>query len=156
MPTGRLSGNITQDWEPVVLRRSKPKAADLKSAKAVNQALRSGAAVETVRKSAAGTNKHPSAAAVAPARKLDETTEPAAVERVAAEVRAAIQKARVAKGWSQVELAKRISERAQVVQEYESGKAAPAQAVLAKMERALEVKLRGKGVGAPLAAGGGK
>jgi hypothetical protein len=28
--------------------------------------------------------------------------------------------------------------------------------VLAKMERALEVKLRGKGVGAPLAAGGGK
>jgi putative transcription factor len=43
-----------------------------------------------------------------------------------------------------------------VVQEYESGKAAPAQAVLAKMERALEVKLRGKGVGAPLAAGGGK
>ncbi|CAD6336443.1 unnamed protein product [Miscanthus lutarioriparius] len=157
MPTGRLSGNITQDWEPVVLRRTKPKAADLKSAKAVNQALRSGAAVETVRKSAAGTNKHSSAsaAAAAPAaRKLDETTEPAAVERVAAEVRAAIQKARVAKGWSQAELAKRINERAQVVQEYESGKAAPAQAVLAKMERALEVKLRGKGVGAPLAAGG--
>ena len=151
MPTGRLSGNITQDWEPVVLRRTKPKAADLKSAKAVNQALRSGAAVETVRKSAAGTNKHP-----APARKLDETTEPAAVERVAAEVRAAIQKARVAKGWSQAELAKRINERAQVVQEYESGKAAPAQAVLAKMERALEVKLRGKGVGAPLQAAGGK
>jgi len=104
MPTGRLSGNITQDWEPVVLRRTKPKAGDLKSAKAVNQALRSGAAVETVRKSAASTNKH--SAAVAPAaRKLDETTEPAAVERVAAEVRAAIQKARVAKGWSQAELA---------------------------------------------------
>ena len=58
----------------------------------------------------------------------------------------------LAKGWSQAELAKRINERAQVVQEYESGKAAPAQAVLAKMERALEVKLRGKGVGAPLAA----
>lgn len=152
MPTGRLSGNITQDWEPVVLRRTKPKAADLKSSKAVNQALRSGAAVETVRKSAAGMNKH--SAAVAPARKLDETTEPAAVERVAVEVRAAIQKARVAKGWSQAELAKHINERAQVVQEYESGKAAPAQAVLAKMERALEVKLRGKGVGATLAAVG--
>ena len=123
--------------------------------KAVNQVLCSGAAVETVRKSAAGTNKH-AAAPAAPARKLDETTEPAAVERVAAEVRAAIQRARVAKGWSQAELAKRISERAQVVQEYESGRAAPAQAVLAKMERALEVKLHGRGVGAPLAAGGGK
>ncbi|KAL6603872.1 hypothetical protein ACP70R_044233 [Stipagrostis hirtigluma subsp. patula] len=156
MPTGRLSGNVTQDWEPVVVRRTKTKAADLKSTKAVNQALRSGAPVETVRKAAAGTNKHASAAAAAPARKLDETTEPAAVERVAAEVRAAIQKARVAKGWSQAELAKRINERAQVVQEYESGKAAPVQAVLAKMERALEVKLRGKAVGAPVAAGGGK
>ncbi|GJM98078.1 hypothetical protein PR202_ga15053 [Eleusine coracana subsp. coracana] len=155
MPTGRLSGNITQDWEPVVLRRTKPKAADLKSTKAVNQALRSGAAVETVRKAAAGTNKH-APAAPAPARKLDETTEPAAVERVAAEVRLAIQKARVAKGWSQAELAKRISERAQVVQEYESGKAAPVQAVLAKMERALEVKLRGKGIGTPLAPSSGK
>ena len=64
-------------------------------------------------------------------------------------MRAAIQKARVAKGWSQAELAKRVNERAQVVQEYESGKAVPVQAVLAKMERALEVKLRGKAVGAP-------
>jgi putative transcription factor len=146
-----MSGNITQDWEPVVLRRAKPKAADLKSARAVNQALRSGAPVETVRKAAAGTNRK-AAAEAAPARKLDETTEPAALDRVAGEVRAVIQRARVAKGWSQAELAKRISERAQVVQEYESGKAVPAQAVLAKMERALEVKLRGKAVGAPAAA----
>ncbi|XP_006656198.1 multiprotein-bridging factor 1c [Oryza brachyantha] len=155
MPTGRLSGNITQDWEPVVLRRAKPKAADLKSAKAVNQAMRTGAPVETVRKSAAGTNKKASsaAAAVAPAWKLDESTEPAGLERVGADVRAAIQKARVAKGWSQAELAKRINERAPVVQEYESGKAVPVQGVLAKMERALEVKLRGKAVGAPAPAG---
>ena len=152
MPTGRLSGNITQDWEPVVLRRAKPKAADLKSTKAVNQALRSGAPVESVRKAAAGTNKNSSAAAAA-ARKLDEMTEPAGLERLGAEVRAAIQKARVAKGWSQAELAKRINERAQVVQEYESGKAVPVQAVLAKMERALEVKLRGKAVGTRAAAG---
>lgn len=148
MPTGRLSGNITQDWEPVVLRRTKPKAADLKSTRAVNQAMRTGAPVETVRKAAAG--------AAAPARKLDESTEPAGLGRVGAEVRGAIQKARVAKGWSQAELAKRINERAQVVQEYESGKAVPVQAVLAKMERALEVKLRGKAVGAPAAPAGAK
>jgi putative transcription factor len=74
----------------------KPKAADLKSAKA-----------ETVRKAAAATNRK---APEAPARKLDETTEPAGLERVAGEVRAVIQKARVAKGWSQAELAKRINE----------------------------------------------
>uniref|UniRef100_A0A0E0E3D3 HTH cro/C1-type domain-containing protein n=1 Tax=Oryza meridionalis TaxID=40149 RepID=A0A0E0E3D3_9ORYZ len=157
MPTGRLSGNITQDWEPVVLRRTKLKAADLKSTKAVNQAMRTGASVETVRKAAAGTNKAAaSGAAAAPARKLDESTEPAGLGRVGAEVRGAIQKARVAKGWSQAELAKRINERAQVVQEYESGKAVPVQAVLAKMERALEVKLRGKAVGAPAAPAGAK
>lgn len=158
MPTGRLSGNITQDWEPLVLRRTKPKAADLKSTRAVNQAMRTGAPVETVRKAAAGTNKAAAGAAgaAAPARKLDESTEPAGLGRVGAEVRGAIQKARVAKGWSQAELAKRINERAQVVQEYESGKAVPVQAVLAKMERALEVKLRGKAVGAPAAPAGAK
>ncbi|KAJ8629791.1 hypothetical protein MRB53_023114 [Persea americana] len=59
------------------------------------------------------------------ARKLDEGMEPAALERVAAEVRQAIQKARVAKKMSQAELAKQINERLQVVEEYENGKAVP-------------------------------
>jgi len=77
-------------------------------------------------------------------RKLDEGTEPAALERVAGEVRHAIQKARLEKKMSQAELAKQINERTQVVQEYENGKAVPNQAVLAKMERVLGVKLRGK------------
>ncbi|GJN11961.1 hypothetical protein PR202_ga30201 [Eleusine coracana subsp. coracana] len=58
---------------------------------AVNQALWLGAAMEMVRKAAAGMNKHVPAAP-APARKLDETMEPAAMERVAAEVRLVIQK----------------------------------------------------------------
>ena len=35
--------------------------------------------------------------------------------------------------------------------EYESSKAVPNQAILGKMERALEIKLRGKDKGAPLA-----
>ncbi|CAN6194633.1 unnamed protein product [Urochloa humidicola] len=82
--------------------------------------------------------------------------EPAAVERVGLVVGAAIRNARVAKGWTQKELANRINVRPTDVQEYESGRAAPAQAVLAKMERALGVELRGKDVGAPLTAGGGK
>nr|GEU34271.1 multiprotein-bridging factor 1c [Tanacetum cinerariifolium] len=77
-------------------------------------------------------------------RKLDEAEEPAAIERVGAEVRKMIQKARIEKKMSQAELAKRINERPQVVQEYENGKAVPNQGVLAKMERVLGVKLRGK------------
>ena len=45
---------------------------------------------------------------------------------------------------SQAELAKQINERPQVVQEYKNGKAVPNQAMLAKMERVLGVKLWGK------------
>ncbi|KAK7271286.1 hypothetical protein RJT34_27061 [Clitoria ternatea] len=141
MPS-RSSGTITQDWEPVVLHKSKPKAQDLRNPKAVNQALRSGAEVSTVKKFDAGSNKK-TGPLVNP-RKLDEGTEPATLERVAGEVRHAIQKARVEKKMSQAELAKQINERTQVVQEYENGKAVPNQAVLAKMERVLGVKLRGK------------
>lgn len=143
MPT-RSTGTITQDWEPVVLHKSKPKAQDLKNPKAVNQALRSGAEVVTVKKFDAGSNHKKSSGPVVYARKLDVLTEPAALERVGGEVRHAIQKARLEKKMSQAELAKQINERTQVVQEYENGKAVPNQAVLAKMERVLGVKLRGK------------
>lgn len=141
MPS-RYPGAISQDWEPVVLHKSKAKAQELKNPKAVNQALRSGAPVQTIKKFDAGSNKK--AAPLLNTRKLDEGTEPASLERVPGEVRQAIQKARLEKKMSQAELAKLISERPQVVQEYENGKAVPNQTVLAKMERALGVKLRGK------------
>jgi putative transcription factor len=52
---------------------------------------------------------------------------------------------------NQKDLATKICEKPQVVNEYESGKALPNQAVLAKMERVLEMKLRGKDKGQPLA-----
>ncbi|KAK9102610.1 hypothetical protein Sjap_019864 [Stephania japonica] len=151
MPS-RSAGAPTQDWEPVVLRKqAKQKSQDLRDPKAVNQAMRTGAPVQTVRKAEAGSNKKASASAPAvSARKLDEAAEAAALGRVGAEVRQAIQKARLEKKMSQAELAKQICERSQVVQEYESGKAVPNQAVLAKMERVLGVKLRGKIVGGAL------
>lgn len=37
-----------------------------------------------------------------------------------------------------------------MINDYESGKAVPNQQVLAKLERALGVKLRGKDIGSPL------
>ncbi|KAF2303905.1 hypothetical protein GH714_024355 [Hevea brasiliensis] len=141
MPS-RSTGVINQDWEPVVLRKSKPRAQDLRDHKAVNQALRSGAPVQTIKKFDAGSNKK--AATVVNARKLDEETEPAALEKASTEVRQAIQKARLEKKMSQSELAKLINEQPKVVQEYENGKAVPNQAVLAKMEKVLGVKLRGR------------
>ena len=43
-----------------------------------------------------------------------------------------------------------INERPQIVAEYESGKAIPNQNILQKMEKALQIKLRGKDIGEPL------
>ncbi|KAI3822603.1 hypothetical protein L1987_10197 [Smallanthus sonchifolius] len=63
MPT-RPAGPMSQDWEPVVLHKSKPKAQVLRDAKAVNQALRTGAQVQTVKKFDGGTNKKAPATAV--------------------------------------------------------------------------------------------
>ncbi|XP_058074801.1 multiprotein-bridging factor 1c [Magnolia sinica] len=141
MPS-RFPGAMTQDWDPVVLHKHKPKSNDLRDPKAVNHALRTGGSVQTLKKADAGSNKKP--AVVVNARKLDEETEPGSLNRVSTEVRQAIQKARLGKKMSQAELAKLINERPQVVQDYESGKAVPNQMVLAKMEKVLEVKLRGK------------
>ncbi|XP_042481945.1 multiprotein-bridging factor 1c [Macadamia integrifolia] len=141
MPS-RNPGVLSQDWEPVVLHKSKPKAQALRDPKAVNQALRVGTEVQTIKKFDAGSNKKTPATAVN-AKKLEEETEPSALNRVPADVRQAIQKARLAKKMSQADLAKQINEKPQLVQEYENGKAVPNQAVLAKMERILEVKLRG-------------
>ena len=138
----RFPGALSQDWEPAVLHKSKPKAQDLRDPKAVNKAIRSGAPVQTVKKFDAGSNKK--TAPIVNARKLEEGTEPAALDKVSTEVRQLIQKARLEKKLSQAELAKQINERPQVVQEYESGKAVPNQMVLAKMEKVLGVKLRGK------------
>ncbi|KAI3977363.1 hypothetical protein MKX01_000276 [Papaver californicum] len=144
MPS-RFSGAISQDWEPVVLHKSKPKSSDLRDPKAVNQALRTGGSVATVKKSNAGSNKKSSTAGpVIDARKLDEAGEPAALEKVSTEVRLAIQRARLEKKMSQAELGKLINEKPHVVQEYESGKAVPNQIVLGKIERVVGVKLRGK------------
>lgn len=121
--------------EPVVLHKSKSKAQELRNPKAVNQALRSGAPVQTVKKFDAGSNKK-TAKAVVNMRKLDEGTEPDTSRQ--------IQRARLGKKMSQADLAVNISQRLVVVPEYENGKAVPNKTVLAKMEKALGVKLRGK------------
>lgn len=45
-----MSGPITQDWEPVVIRKKTPNAAAKKDEKVVNAARRAGAEIETLRK----------------------------------------------------------------------------------------------------------
>lgn len=43
-------GPISQDWEPVVIRKKAPNAAAKKDEKAVNAARRAGADIETIKK----------------------------------------------------------------------------------------------------------
>lgn len=43
-------GPLSQDWEPVVLRKKAPTSAARKDEKAVNAARRAGADIETVKK----------------------------------------------------------------------------------------------------------
>jgi putative transcription factor len=64
-----------------------------------------------------------------------------------------LQKARNEKGMTQKDLATKICEKPQIVNEYEQGKAIPNQQIIGKMERALGTKLRGKDAGKPLEFG---
>lgn len=43
-------GPLSQDWEPVVIRKKAPNAAAKKDEKAVNAARRAGAEIETIKK----------------------------------------------------------------------------------------------------------
>lgn len=132
-----------------------------KSESAVNNAKRMGIAVSTSAKDrVAGIN---TSAAHGPAdyqakAKLDRENEvkpPATIDKsVGQAISQARQEKKDANGksMSQKDLATKINEKPQVIAEYESGKAVPNTALLAKMERALGVKLRGdpKSIGQPL------
>ncbi|KAJ4768019.1 Multiprotein-bridging factor 1 [Rhynchospora pubera] len=137
-------GPITQDWEPVVIRKKAPNAAARKDEKAVNAARRAGAEIEALKKFNAGTNKAASSSTSLNTKKLDDETENLTHERVPTELKKAIMQARLDKKLTQAQLAQLINEKPQVIQEYESGKAIPNQQIIGKLERALGAKLRGK------------
>ncbi|MFQ6658486.1 hypothetical protein Gotur_027733, partial [Gossypium turneri] len=78
-------GPLTQDWEPVVIRKKAPTAAAKKDEKVVNAARRAGAEIEIMKKilifckcefaANAGTNRAASSSTSLNTRKLDEDTE---------------------------------------------------------------------------------
>ncbi|XP_038045671.1 endothelial differentiation-related factor 1 homolog [Patiria miniata] len=140
------------DWDQVTyLRKKAPTAKQAKSQQAVNSAKRRGEAVETRTKySAAQNKKHTTDLNTA---KLDRETEELHHEKVKMEVGMVIQRGRQAKEMTQKELATKINEKPQVINDYEASRAIPNQAILAKIERIIGLKLRGKDIGVPL---GGK
>ncbi|KAK1662916.1 hypothetical protein QYE76_051075 [Lolium multiflorum] len=138
------SGPVTQDWEPVVVRKKLPNAAAKKDEKAVNAARRAGADIDISKKHNAGTNKAANSGTSLNTKRLDDDTENLAHERVPSDLKKGIMQARMDKKLTQAQLAQMINEKPQVIQEYESGKAIPNQQIIAKLERVLGTKLRGK------------
>jgi len=79
--------------------------------------------------------------------KVDRENEVAPPPKIDQSVGKAMSKARLDKSptMTQKDLATKVNEKPSVINDYESGRAVPNQQVLAKLERALGVKLRGKG-----------
>ncbi|KAF3599183.1 hypothetical protein F2Q69_00034425 [Brassica cretica] len=118
-------GPMTQDWEPVVVRKKTPNAAAKRDEKTVNAARRSGAEIESVRKRLsslffffwislfsfrsgldnAGTNKAASSGTSLNTKRLDDDTENLAHERVPTELKKAIMQARGEKKLTQSQFA---------------------------------------------------
>jgi len=142
------------DWETVtILRKKAPKASHLKSEQAVNRARREGAPVDTQQKWGGGQNKqHVTTKNTA---KLDRETDELKHDKMSLDLGKLIQQGRQAKGWSQKDLATKVNEKPQVINDYEAGRGIPNQAIIGKIERALGVKLRGNSV-APVPPGAKK
>jgi len=135
-----MSGPIIQDWEEVVISKKKPKPKS--NDDALQIARKDGGNVETVKKFSAA--KNTSHKGPENAKKLEDETEELSHKKLDHNVAVRIQQARQVKGWTQKELATKINEKQNIINEYESGKALPNNQILAKLERALGVKLRGK------------
>ena len=76
--------------------------------------------------------------------KLDNAEEAGKIETVSLSLSQKIQQGRAAKGMKQKDLATKINVKPQVIGDYESGRAVPDNKILGKIERALDIKLRGK------------
>ncbi|CCF57793.1 hypothetical protein KAFR_0D01470 [Kazachstania africana CBS 2517] len=82
--------------------------------------------------------------------KVDRETDIVKVKKIDPVVSRTISKIRTEKKMSQKELATKVNEKPNIINDYESGRATANQQVLGKLERALGVRLRGKDVGEPL------
>lgn len=141
------------DWDAnTVIGRSKAasaRASVARSNAAINSARRSGDVLAVEKKFSGGSNKgtDPEGQRLA---KVDRDNEVAPPAKISMNVGKAIAKGRLDKGLTQKELAQKVNEKPNVINDYEAGRAVPNQQLLGKIERAVGVKLRGKDIGSPL------
>ncbi|KAJ1663957.1 multiprotein-bridging factor 1 [Coemansia sp. RSA 1813] len=122
----------------------------------LNAAARSGTIVDTQRNAKMANKAHhvdTDHRRIAHLDRSDDVKPPPKVDR---SVGLAIMKARMDKGLTQKELAAKINEKDTVIRECEGARATKNQQVLAKLERVLGVKLRGKDIGSPMGPRGKK
>ncbi|CDK24910.1 unnamed protein product [Kuraishia capsulata CBS 1993] len=145
------------DWDTVTVIGSKarvggsaPRDKVVRTAAQLNSARRQGNVVAVEKKW--GTTNAKGGAEGQRLAKLDRSDEIEAPKKVDQSVGKTISKVRLEKQMTQKDLAVKINEKPNIVNDYEAGRAIPNQQILAKMERALGVKLRGKAIGEPLFA----
>lgn len=148
---------MSSDWDSVTVIGQKarfggsgPRQTIARSQGEVNAARRSGTVVGTEKKY--GTTNQKSDPEGQRISKLDSVDDVVPTKKVDVSVGKVIQKARQDKQWTQKDLASRISEKPNVINDYEAGRAVPNQQLLSKIQRVLGVKLTGKNIGEPLFA----
>ncbi|ODQ81274.1 hypothetical protein BABINDRAFT_160645 [Babjeviella inositovora NRRL Y-12698] len=145
------------DWDSVTIigRNARvggggPRQTVARTAGEINAARRTGGVVSVDKKYSTGNTKgDPEGQRLT---KIDRENEVAPPKKVDQSVGKAIAQGRQEKKMTQKDLATKINEKPNVINDYEAGRAVPNQQLLGKMERALGVKLRGKGIGEPLHA----
>lgn len=148
---------MSNEWDQVTYIGSKtrvggggPRQTVAKTSAELNAARRAGGVVGTEKKyGSTNTKSNPEGQRLT---KIDAVDDVVPTKKVEANVGKAIQQARQEKKLTQKDLATKINEKPNVVNDYEAGRAVPNQQLLGKMERALGVKLRGKNIGEPLFA----
>ncbi|KAK7204314.1 multi protein bridging factor 1-domain-containing protein [Myxozyma melibiosi] len=141
-----------QDWDSVTYIGQKATARSASAARSnaqINAARRTGAVVSTDKKYGAGSNRTSGTEGQRLA-KIDRENEVAPPPKIDLGVGKAISKARLEKSLTQKDLAVKVNEKANIINDYEMGRAVPNQQLLGKLERVLGVKLRGKDIGSPL------
>ncbi|KAK9313337.1 multi protein bridging factor 1-domain-containing protein [Lipomyces starkeyi] len=141
-----------QDWDSVTVIGQKANSRHSNTARSnseINAARRSGGVVSTDKKYGAGLNKALGTEGQRLA-KIDRENEVAPPPKIDLSVGKAISKARAEKGLTQKDLAVKVNEKSNIINDYEMGRAVPNQQLLGKLERSLGVKLRGKDIGSPL------
>lgn len=145
------------DWDSVTIIGQKariggggPRQNVAKTQAELNAARRSGNVVGTEKKyGSTNTKSNPEGQRLT---KLDAVDDVVPTKKLDMNVGKAIQQARQEKKLTQKDLATKINEKPNVINDYEAGRAVPNQQLLGKLERALGVRLRGKNIGEPLFA----